>query len=320
MFITISIQTYNRAKMLTETLESLRQLNCPDEIDYEILVVDNNSSDNTCEVIDRYLKLLPKRLRSVRENKRGLSYARNCALKYARGEIIGFIDDDVKIESHWLEAVSRAFVENQATAVGGRSYLVYPSNRPIWLPREREYLLSGLDYGDQRLVNTNKDLFGLNLSIRRETAIELGGFDTNLGRTGRSLICDEEKDLLDRIRAIDGVVVYEPKAVVWHIIPPERLKKSWFFRRIYAGAISSQRRMIANGEKVDLKKLFLRNIRCWGGICKSILGRRTTAQELFEKQFFALGNLAKLVETMRYRLKKTLKGKNDTKINVSYVE
>ncbi|MFC1676095.1 glycosyltransferase [Planctomycetota bacterium] len=302
--MTISIQTYNRAKMLAETLESLRGLYCPDEIDYEILVVDNNSSDNTSEVIDRYFKLMSKRLRSVCEHRRGLSYARNCALKHARSEIVGFIDDDVKVDSHWLEAVSNAFVENHASAVGGRSYLVYPSGRPVWLPRGREYLLSGLDYGDQRLVNTDKDLFGLNLSIRRETALKLGGFDTNLGRTGRSLICGEEKDLLDRLRATGGIVVYEPKAVVWHIIPPERLKKRWFFRRIYGGALSSQRRMIINGEKGNLKKLFIRNIRCWGSVFKSLLGKRTTAQEFFEKEYFALGNLAKLVETVRCRLKK----------------
>ena len=304
MFITISIQTYNRAKMLAETLESLSGLYCPDEIDYEILVVDNNSSDNTSEVIDRYSKLLPERLRSVHEHKCGLSYARNCALKHARGEIVGFIDDDVKVDSGWLEAVYKTFMESHASAVGGRSYLVYPSSRPVWLPREREYLLSGLDYGDQRLVDTDKDLFGLNLSIQRETALKLGGFDTNLGRRGKSLICGEEKDLLDRIRKTGGIVVYEPKAVVWHIIPPERLKKRWFFRRIYGGAVSAQRQMNTNGKKGNLKKLFVRNIRCWGSILKSILGKRTTAQELFEKQYFALGNLAKLVETVRCRLKK----------------
>ncbi len=158
MFATVTIQTYNHAKTLAKTLESLRTLRCPKGIDYEILIVNNNSTDETADVIRRYARILAPRLRSVFESKQGLSHARNRALQEARGEIVCFIEDDVKVDPGWLEAVSAAFIKYSAAVVGGRSYLIYPtaSGRPAWLPAEMETLLSRLDYGEKVLANLAK--------------------------------------------------------------------------------------------------------------------------------------------------------------------
>jgi len=310
MFLTVTIQTCNRSEMLSKTLDSLRTLRCPKGSDYEILVIDNNSSDNTGEMLGRYATILAPRLRSLIEPRQGLSHARNRALQEARGGIVCFLDDDVKVDPGWLEAVLAAFIKYSAVVVGGRSYLIYPTEagRPVWLPAKMETLLSRLDYGDKVLVNTDKDLFGLNFSVLKKVALEIGGFNTSFGRNGRALLCGEERHFLDRIREVGGIVVYEPNAVVGHIVPTERLKKKWILRRIYGGAISFERLFIAQGNTPKcLGDIFLHAARCCGGVGKSMFRKDITAQELFRKQYFAADSLGRLVETIRYTLKRNIR-------------
>ncbi|MCK4792559.1 MAG: glycosyltransferase family 2 protein, partial [Desulfobacteraceae bacterium] len=197
MFATVTIQTYNHAKTLAKTLESLRTLRCPNGSDYEILVVNNNSSDDTADVIKRYAKILAPRLCSIFESRQGLSHARNRALKEAKGEIVCFTDDDVRVDPEWLIAITEAFEKYDASIVGGRSYIIFPEGmqKPEWLTERFEKLWSRLDYGDEVLVGTDKDLYGLNFSVLKEAALKVGGFDPNLGRNGKHLISGEEKDL-----------------------------------------------------------------------------------------------------------------------------
>lgn len=306
MFATITIQTYNRSAMLAGTLESLRSLRCPKEADYEILIIDNNSSDNTSDVIKKYSELLTPRLRSIFEKQQGLSYARNRALKEAKGEIVCFLDDDVKVDPDWLKAVLDAFRKYNAAVVGGRSYLIYPDSRPKWLPLEAEGFLSRLDYGDNPLVNIDKELFGLNFSVSRKKALDAGGFDTCLGRRGKKLLCGEEKKLQDSIRKAGGILVYEPKALVGHVITPERLTKKWFFKRIFAGGISSQL-ILFNHDSGRISVSFIHLIRCWGRACKSMLTRHTTQEQMFMKQLYAIGSLGEFVGVIQKLLKKDKK-------------
>ena len=190
MFVTVTIQTYNHAKTLAITLESLRILRCPNGSDYEILVVNNNSSDDTADVIQRYAKILAPRLHSIFESRQGLSHARNRALKEAKGEIVCFTDDDVRVDPEWLIVITEAFKKYDASIVGGRSYLIFPEGmqKPEWLTERFEKFWSRLDYGDEVLVGTDKDLYGLNFSILKEAALKVGGFDSNLGRNGKCLI------------------------------------------------------------------------------------------------------------------------------------
>jgi len=303
MFVSITIQTYNRSGMLAETLESLRWLRRPAAVDYEILVVDNNSTDDTREVVQRHGRVLTPRLRSVFEPRQGLSHARNRALAEARGDIVSFLDDDVAVDPGWLEAVCEAFDKYEAAVVGGRAYLIYPTaaGRPAWLPESREDLYSRLDHGPEPLVGTDKPLFGLNFSVLRRQALEVGGFDSAFGRCGRSLACGEESDLLDRIRRAGGVVVYEPKAIVGHRVPPERLTKKWLLRRVYHGALSLEQLSIAqSGRPERMRTLLLYVLWCCGSTGKALLwGWRVSPECLFEKQCYVAGNLGRLVGTAR---------------------
>jgi glycosyltransferase involved in cell wall biosynthesis len=302
MFATISIPTYNRPDTLAATLESLRELRCPKGVDYEILIVDNNSNDHTPDVIKKYAELLLPRLRGVFEPKQGLSHARNRALQEAQGEIVCFLDDDVIVDPGWLSAVAEAFDKYSAAVVGGRTYLIYPCQRPSWLSEKREIFLSHLNYGDEVIVNIDKDLFGLNFSVNRDMAIQVGGFDLSLGRCGKSLSSGEESDLLRRIRAKGGIAVYEPKAVVGHIVPPERLKKSWFLKRVFDGAVCSERLSIANGKRPRVLKPAVHALRCLCSIFKSFAQGDFSTKTLFSRSLYASSALGVLSVNIRLSL------------------
>jgi len=302
MLLTVTIQTYNNAELLDSTLEQLRGLQCPKADDYEILIVDNNSSDSTSKVIQKHIVASRSRMRSVFEPLQGLSHARNCALKKARGQVVCFLDDDVFVDPQWLTAVSTAFGRYSADVVGGRSYLIYPGQRPPWMTATTETLLSRLDHGDRTLVRTSKDLFGLNFAVRRSLAIALGGFRTDYGRSGKSLNCGEEIELLHRVRRAGGMVVYEPAAVVGHVVKPERLSRKWLLRRTYAGAVAAERMSMRNGKRDGVIRLLVHSGRCWASVAKSMLRGKDAPPVLFEKQYFAAYSLGRLAAAVQNRM------------------
>lgn len=305
MEITISIQTYNNWFYLKKTLDSLNQLRNDTAIDYEILVINNNCTDCTEKLLEEYKSKYSGNFRYVFEGKQGLSYARNKALEEARGEIISFLDDDVIVDTNWLESTVSAFRKYSATVVGGRSYLIYSEERPKWLGSEIEWMLSKLDYGEHVIENIDKDLYGLNLSMMRKVALDVGGFDISLGRCGNSLVSGEESDLLLRIRARGGKIVYEPGAVVGHLVKKERLTKKWFLKRGYIGAVSLKRLIVKNGESPRVFNSFINLIRCLGSIPKAVLsGKKLSTAEIFARQLALYCSIGTLIESVRQKIKK----------------
>jgi len=302
MFITVTIQTYNRSAVLAETLESLRSLRCPAGVEYEILVVDNNSTDRTPEVIQEYGGILAPRLRSVFEARQGLSHARNRALQEAKGQIVSFLDDDVVVDAEWLTAVAGAFEEHAAAVVGGKSYLIFRSRRPAWLSEHYEFFLSRLDYGDRPIVGIDRDLYGLNFSVRKDIVLQAGGFDPSLGRCGGvSLRSGEESDLLRRIRALGGVAVYEPRAVVGHIIPGERLRMKWFIKRAFAAGVDVEPLRWAEAGRACGS--FVHLLRCCGSVLLSPVRGEIRSDVLFGKLLAIVGALGSLyAKSLRLRL------------------
>ncbi|UCD50999.1 MAG: glycosyltransferase family 2 protein [Phycisphaerales bacterium] len=243
MFVTISIQTYNNANVLRQTLQSLAGLECPEGVEYEILVVDNNSDDETATVIRQSEALLGSRLRSVFETKQGLSHARNRAIAEARGEIICFMDDDALVDSRWLAEHVRAYRDHpQAVAVGGRVVLQWPDGwtRPQWLSADLDGYLSGVDLGlDGHVMRYPRYPFGCNMSVRRDIAEQIEGFSIKLGRKKSSLVSNEEKHFFHKIHEMGGQVIYMPTALVHHMVPATRLSRKFFLRRGYAQGISN---------------------------------------------------------------------------------
>jgi glycosyltransferase involved in cell wall biosynthesis len=229
------MQTYNRADEVRRTLRSLTKLETRGVPAYEVLVVDNNSNDDTPKVVEEFTAAFGGCLRYVREPRQGLSHARNCALREARYEIVAFLDDDVDVDPEWLRNLLAAYASGDYAAIGGPAHLVYPGQRPRWLDDRTERFLTKVDCGPIRRLVQPDDLCGVNFSLRKEWIARIGGFRTDLGRMGTCLLGSEETDLLERIARAGGKVLYEPTAIVGHRVPLARLRRRWFWSRCYWG-------------------------------------------------------------------------------------
>jgi glycosyltransferase involved in cell wall biosynthesis len=239
--VSISIATYNRAAEVEKTLLTLSRLDptgCPE---YEVLVVDNNSTDATPAVVERMASLFGGRLRYVREQRQGLSHARNRAIDEARYEVVAYLDDDVDVDPRWLWHLCDAYTGGDAAGVGGRAYLVFPSPRPAWLGEPIEGLLTKVELGPHRRPAGVHELYGVNLSFRKDWLRRVGGFRTDVGRVGTKLACGEDDDMIARVIALGGTVLYEPEAVVGHRVPPARMRRKWFWDRCFRGGASDPR-------------------------------------------------------------------------------
>lgn len=215
--ISIIIATYNRAALLKETLESLLDVE-HSGLAYEIIVVDNNSNDNTAEVVNKYSEK-NSNIKLVKEIRQGLSFARNKGIDVSKGDILIFLDDDVEVAEGWLKAIIEPFKEPDVWCVGGRVVPHGDINIPDWLPLELRFLVGILDYGthEKILVGREKPAGG-NLAVRRIAFDMLGKFDTNIGRQGEKLLGGEEVDLYYNILKSKKKIVYCPKALAYHKI------------------------------------------------------------------------------------------------------
>lgn len=207
---------------------------------YEILVVDNASSDDTAEVVQALAGEVGN-LRYVLERRSGLSHARNRALREARGPLVAFLDDDAIASRRWLEALLDAYVSgDDVVAVGGRTFLGWPRTRPGWLPAERDRFYGSFDLGDERRAMRFPIYpFGANMAISREALVAVGGFAPQLGRRGRSLASNEERFAFRKLAEAGGIVVYEPTATVRHNVLADRVNVSWVLRRSFAQGCSN---------------------------------------------------------------------------------
>lgn len=241
--VSIAIATYNRSYDLERTLRSIIYVKYVSDENVEILLIDNNSTDGTRAIAEGFAGRFPGRFRYVREERQGLSHARNRAVAEARHDIVAFLDDDVEVDADWLCNLASAYESGDYAAVGGRAYLIYPGPRPRWLGERDEGYLTKVDYGPDRRPAGPDELFGVNLSLKKEWVERVGGFRADLGRIGTCLLGSEEAELLERIALAGGVLLYEPAAVVGHRVSPERLRRRWFWARSYWGQRGEIRRL-----------------------------------------------------------------------------
>ena len=239
--ISVIIATRNRALYLFKAIESvlLQTFN-----DYELLIVDNDSKDNTKEIVDNFISINSK-VKYFYEPVIGLSKARNYGIEEAKGEVIVFLDDDAVADPQWLEAHWQAYQEDpNVVAVGGRIFLDWQSIRPVWLSSSLDNRLGKFDLGRcMRQMTDNEYPFGGNMSFPRQLLKGIGGFSRFLGMKGKLLLGNEEKDLFIRIRKTNpiGKIFYSPQALIYHAVLDEKLNKSYFIQRIMGQGISDVR-------------------------------------------------------------------------------
>ena len=208
----VIICTYNRSKLLVETIESILNI-AKVRNDFELLIIDNNSKDNTKLEVERFLK--DPRIIYKCEYNQGLSHARNRGMEEAKGEILVYLDDDIELVDNYFEICDMTFSDNSISISGGK-VLPYKVDIPKWLPKKYYYLVSVFDLGDER-INVEK-LMGANYAIRTTVAKSIGLYNVNLGRKGNQLLGGEEIDYLQRALSQNYKIVYEPFLIVYHKI------------------------------------------------------------------------------------------------------
>jgi glycosyltransferase involved in cell wall biosynthesis len=231
--ISVIICTFNRCVYLPGLLNSLRnQMLSKDS--FEILVVDNNSTDETRDVIRLFQIEMPN-LRYVFESNQGLSLARNRGLSETHAPFVIYIDDDAYAEDQWLVSVLEAFaLDHRIVCVGGPVKLDWQGPRPTWIPTRYESLFTSVYHGQEKKYLTPKDyLVGANIAFKREWLLKQGGFPMNLGRKGLCLLSGEEAAVYHNIFLSGNKAFYHPEAKVIHHVTEERKSKKWFFRRLF---------------------------------------------------------------------------------------
>ena len=224
--ISVVVCTYNRADLLEGALETLSEQTLhPSQ--YEVIVVDNNSTDNTHEVVAGFDRL--ENLRYCTETRQGLSHARNRGWHEARGEYVGYLDDDCKAPTDWLTVASDVIGRLSPAVFGGPYSPFYSAPRPAWF---RDRYGSSHKGEEARALAQNEYLSGGNVFFRRSLLEELNGFDPRFGMRGDSLGYGEETVMQRRIRASrpHEVIYYAPTLGVYHLVPPRKMTLRWIAR------------------------------------------------------------------------------------------
>jgi glucosyl-dolichyl phosphate glucuronosyltransferase len=253
MDFSVIIATYNRASVLDDTLASLAGLQPAGP--WEVIVVDNNSTDHTREVVERASAGFPVPLHYAFEREQGRSAALNCGFRTAKGRIIVTTDDDVRVEPDWLNRIEAGFRTHACDYVGGRVLPLWGGPAPPWLPATNGQLwaaIAVLDYGSQPIQFGTRVPLGVNMAMRRDAIERAGGFDPRIGRKAGTLLGQEVRVWCLRARAAGMKGFYIPDVVVHHLIPAERLTKRYYRRWFFWRGIS--RAMLYAETGLDMEK------------------------------------------------------------------
>lgn len=221
--LTVAICTWNRAALLAQTLRQLVCLSIPPGVEWELLVVDNNSTDTTPSVLASFRDRLP--LRPVREQRQGKSHALNRAAEEARGNYILWTDDDVLVDPGWLAAYHAAFLRwPEAGIFGGYIEAAFAGSPPSWLPRVLAHPRAAGAYGLRQLGDDPLPLseevqpYGANMAVRRDLQVQFR-YDPALGPRGAHYVQGEERAMVVAMLRGGHTGWYVPGARVRHIVP-----------------------------------------------------------------------------------------------------
>src|ERR1035437_5358679 len=232
MNITVILCTFNRCKSLAKALDSVAASTLPESVQWEVLVVDNNSRDQTRELVEDFCRRYPGRFRYLFEPQQGLSCARNAGIRESQSEILAFTDDDAIVEADWLWNLTSALHSGEWTGAGGRIIPVWSGPLPGWLSTADPDTMG--PFGAFNLGPEAGPLkrppFGGNMAFRREAFGKYGDFRADLGRSGSNLQGREDLEFANRLLAGGERLRYEPGAVVRHPAPECRMEKRYVLR------------------------------------------------------------------------------------------
>ncbi len=234
--VSVVIPTYNRSVLLRDAVSSV--LGQDSDSTYEIIVVDNNSEDDTPALVRCLMESHPGKVRYIFEPQQGNAHARNRGIENASGAIIAFIDDDVTVESNWLASLKTALdARNDLSFVGGRVLPKWNVEPPCWLTPEHWSPLALLDYGPDELIiggTRPRGLLTANIAFRRNVFAEVGTFSAHLQRVKDAIGSMEDTEFLLRVCRSGRQGMYIPQMIARAPVEVERLSKN-YHRRWHTG-------------------------------------------------------------------------------------
>jgi len=258
LLVSAVVCTHNRATVLRSALASLAAQTLP-QGSYEIVVVDNASTDATRDLVTRELAGMAG-LRYVFEPQLGVSRARNAGWRAARAPLVAYLDDDAIAAPDWLACAVAGFAELEPDpgCLGGPVLPIWEAPRPAWLPDALLPYLTVLELDQGRgPMPRGKFLYGTNSVFSRERLAEIGGYPAGLGPIGSWHRSGEDSFVQKRLRERGLQLWYDPALRVQHRVPAERLSRRWVSQRLYLEGLSRARQRLLLREPGPLGRIRL---------------------------------------------------------------
>lgn len=243
MKLNVIIPTFNRDESLKKTLQSLAQARMPKDFEVAVTVVDNNSTDDTKQIVGEMKPHFSKiRLEYLFEKKQGRSFALNAGIAKADGDLLSGIDDDEEIEENWFVEVEKIFRErwDEIDFVGGKILPTWETAPPAWIEPLKEGVICWRDYGDEEwFYDENTPMITGGHGIFKTSVFkEIGLYDENVGAQGKGFISGEDEVLYDQLLASGKRGIYHPKLIIYHYVPAYRLDKNYYRRWLFGVGMS----------------------------------------------------------------------------------
>jgi glucosyl-dolichyl phosphate glucuronosyltransferase len=302
--ISVVVCTYNRADLIAGCLESLVEQTADVSL-FEVIVVDNNSTDDTIQIVENCTHL--SNLRLVKEQEQGLSYARNRGFQEAKGTYVAYLDDDARAEKHYIENI-HDLINHSSTTIdcfGGPILPFYTSHKPDWFKDSYE---TRRLRPEAEFLKPKQSFSGSNMIWNRELLIELGGFNPEFGVKGKQLILGEETDLFNRLwKVMEPSLLFSPDLVVYHWVPSHKLKICYRVKRAFAigqALASIETNHIIFNEKIKLISWWFKRIIIVGFKASIHVFRHQSFQNWVEEEILpVMILLGKLFGILGFQLK-----------------
>lgn len=243
MKLSIIIPTYNRADSLRKTLRSFLDAEKPENLEIDITIADNNSTDHTKQIFEEMKpNFSALKLEYLFEQKQGRSFALNAGIKKADGDLISAIDDDEEIEKNWFVEVEKIFRErwDEIDFVGGKLLPNWETAPPDWVAPLKDGVICWRDYGDEEWIYTRETpmITGGHGIFKAQVFKDIGLYEENVGAAGKGFISGEDEVLYDQLLVHGKSGVYNPKLIIYHYVPAYRLDKNYYRRWLFGVGIS----------------------------------------------------------------------------------
>jgi glycosyltransferase involved in cell wall biosynthesis len=244
----VVVPTYNRSSLLRKTIQSLLSASVPEGLHVSIIVVDNNSKDDTRDVVFEMQAQAHLRIEYVLQPLQGSSQTRNAGIGAGTGELIGVIDDDEEVEAHWYETVAREFADPNIQFIGGPCLPNCEIPLPQWLPPGYNGVIGAIEARPRQIFGESFPgiLPGGNAVFRRAVFERVGLYDVQLGRSGKGLLSEEDAEFYRRLLAAGLRGFHVPDLAIYHYVPAKRLTRRyhrrWCFWRGVSQGIADKKR------------------------------------------------------------------------------